>query len=72
MWKVYSNPATQELVLIPSEDPAPEGWVLEVETANPDYLAQQVAYTTPYALLERSGLLYASEPTAVVRCTTLS
>jgi hypothetical protein len=22
--------------------------VLEVETANPDYLAQQVAYTTPY------------------------
>ena len=37
-WNVLRNSTTNELILVDSTQPIPEGWVLEVITANPDYL----------------------------------
>lgn len=37
-WNVLRNTATGDLMLLDSTQPIPDGWVLEVITANPDYL----------------------------------
>lgn len=38
-WDVYRDPATGELILVPTGEPAPDGFIYEAVTANPDYLS---------------------------------
>lgn len=37
-WDILRNTETNELMLVPTGAPHPDGWVLEAVTANPEYL----------------------------------
>lgn len=38
-WDIYRNPDTGEIVLVPTGEPVPDGFVYEAVTANPEYLS---------------------------------
>lgn len=39
-WDIYQDPETGHLILVPTGEPAPDGFIYEAVTANPDYLTQ--------------------------------
>lgn len=45
IWVVIKNPQTGNFALIEKGAAFPDGWTVEVETANPDYLTQQALPT---------------------------
>lgn len=38
-WDIYSNPVTGEVKLVETNSPAPEGFIYEAVTSNPEYLS---------------------------------